>query len=230
MGIAAGLFTWVATFHFLLFICVCVCVCLWVCLHVWTMWRSCSTEVIYSGGLWPYLFSISLMLGSGFPPVLPWPTGHRVWVGPLRNCLELTPQTYTHTLSFPTSHASFCFSSSSPLALTLCTQFHNRYPTSRTNTLRHSYLFTLTVSLPLSHSCSFLLSRSCLPSDTSFKCSITCKHPHMQSHKLTWITLPAPFFNTICPLLISCWLTPFIFYDATFKIHRPASFTCVNLN
>lgn len=32
--------------------------------------------VIYRGGL--YLFSISLLLGSGSPPALPWPTGQSV--------------------------------------------------------------------------------------------------------------------------------------------------------
>lgn len=100
MGIAVGLFTRVATFHFLLCIFVCVRECVSVrCVHVRTVRGSCSTAVIYSGGLWPYLFSISLMLGSGFPPALPWPTGRRVWVGPLQNCLESAPQTHTHTRS-----------------------------------------------------------------------------------------------------------------------------------
>ena len=111
------------------------------------MWRSCSTVVIYSGGLQPYLFSISLMLDSGFPPALPWPTGRRAWVGPLQNCLEPAPQTHSPLTSPPTALSLLL----SPYLLpTSCTQFHNRCPTSsRTNTLRHSYLFTLTSSPPL---------------------------------------------------------------------------------
>lgn len=45
--------------------------------RAWAMWGSRSAAVIYGGGLRLYLFSISLMLGSGFTPALPWPTGRQ---------------------------------------------------------------------------------------------------------------------------------------------------------
>lgn len=156
--------------------------------------------VIYSGGLRPYLFSISLMLGSGFPPALPWPTGRRVWVGPLQKLPRTsTTNTLSLTLSFPTSPPLL------PCSLLSLTCFHFMYTVSQSlpNILTHKHSLSLQLihTHCLSPFVSLLLSRSCLPSaDSSFKRSITCKHPHRhahthlgrQSHTLTWIIFTAP--------------------------------------
>lgn len=97
---------------------ICVCECVSVrCVHVWTMWGSCSTVVIYSDGLWPYLFSISLMLSSGFPPALPYPTGRGVWVGPLQICLESAP--HAHARPHTHTHKPLSFSLLSSAAFSL---------------------------------------------------------------------------------------------------------------
>lgn len=125
--------------------------------------------VIYSSGLWPYLFLISLMLGSGFPPVLPWPTGRRAWVGPLRNCLEPTPQTHW----FP--HFSASLPCSPPFFLT-CSHFMYTVSQSLSNSRTHKrHLFIH--SHCLCPFVSLLLSRSRLPSVTSFEHSVACKRP-----------------------------------------------------
>ena len=172
------------------------------------MWGSCSTVVIYSGGLRPYLFSISLMLGSGFPPALPWPTGRRVWVGPLQK-LPGTSTTNTRSpfRSFNPHSSALTLLLFSPLQLHVHSFTIPNPTSSRTNTLRHSYLFTLSLSISLSLS----------PLHSLFSVTVTlslaiswhrlealnhmqtCKHPHRhahthsgrQSHTLTWIAFTA---------------------------------------
>lgn len=211
-------------------ICVCVNVVSVRCVHVWTMWGSCSTRVIYSGGLWPYLFSISLMLGSGLLPAFPWPTGRRVWVGPPPKLPGIST-TNTHTLSLTLSFPQL-LSLASPLLSPLF---------KLTNTLRHTYSLSLSLLLcPALTDCSYL-SWSCLPSaDTNSKHLVTCihvnslthTHPladnHTHSHGLHSLPLPSPHQPSIlCSQLMSCWLAPFILYD-TSRMRRPASFTCVN--
>jgi len=136
--------------------------------------------VIYSGGLRPYLFSISLMLGSGFPPALPWPTGHRVWVGPLRNCLEPAPQTHSPSL-FRSLLLSLCFSPFlllRPCFMYTISQSLSQHPS---EILRHSCLFTLSGSPPLSHS-GFLASHA--QHLTPASSTLTCKHPRMHTQAL----------------------------------------------
>lgn len=134
------------------------------------MRRSCSTVVIYSGGLWPYLFSISLMLGSGFPPALPWPTGRRAWVGPLRNCLELAPQTHSPSL-FHSLLLSFALLLSRS-AHTSCEHFPSPF-----------------VTYSLVSDC-IGVSRSRLRLTPALS---TLEQTSLLSHTLAWIAFTAPF-------------------------------------
>lgn len=99
-----------------------------------------------------------------------------------------TTNTLSLTVSLPSSqphYASFSFSSFSnslPLhvrsfTIAVCRNAHC-----------HSYLFTLALLLCLTRA--FLFSRS--PSDTSFKCSVSCKHASILTCTLkAWITLTA---------------------------------------
>lgn len=161
---------------------------------------SCSTTVIYSGGLWPYLFSISLMLGSGFPPALPWPTGRRVWVDPSKTAWN---QHHRHTHALPSTFVApllslTLFLSSQTLANILA---HKHTPTLK---LIHSGRLSFFVLLFLLLSCA----RS--PSaDASFKHSVTCKHAniltgtpthtHVHTHTL-WQTITHAHMDCIqCP-------------------------------
>lgn len=150
------------------------------------------------------------MLGSGFPPALPWPTGRRVWVGPLQNCLEPAPQTHSPSLFHSPLLSLTLLLPCSLLSLTRSPlhvhTFHNLYPTSsRTNPLCHSYIFTLKLSLLLC----LTLARSCchaLACHQLTPASSTQSHANMQtcsqarphtlrqtrSHGLHSLPLPSP--------------------------------------
>lgn len=205
MGISTGLFTQVATFHFLL----CICLCVYVCLCVVCMRELCEGLAppwwFIAVGSGPICFwsvsclaLASLQCSPGPPDAEPgWDPSETAW-----------NQHHKHTLP-SLFHSPFLsltpllspFSNLLPLrvqSFTIAVQ----HPHAQTHsvTLTYSLLLSLLLCLTLALSCSFLLSRSRLPSDTSFKHSITCKHPHMhnhahlgrQSHTLTWITLTAP--------------------------------------
>lgn len=167
------------------YLCVCGCVSVR-CVHVWPMWGSCSTVVIYSGGLWPYLFSISLMLDSGFPPALPWPTGRLVWVGPLQNCLESAPQTHTLPYSFTAPLLSFTLllPCSILFNFTICTK--HPHPQMRSDT----YIYSLLPSLLLCSALAVCLALTILLAISghqlpAFSHMQTCKQPHRHAHTHT---------------------------------------------
>ena len=162
------------------------------------MWGSCSTVVIYSGGLRPYLFSISLMLGSGFPPALPWPTGRRVWVGPLQK-LPGTSTTNTHS---PFRSFDPHSSALTPLLfMYTVSQSLTRHPHAQTYSVTHTYSLSLSLSpvRSLSSVAVTLLLAISWHRLEALNHMQTCKHPHRhahthsgrQSHTLTWIALTA---------------------------------------
>lgn len=169
--------------------------------------------VIYSSGLRPYLFLISLMLGSGFPPVLPWPTGHRAWVGPLRNCLEPTPQTHSFIPHFSASFPLlFPFSNLLPLHVhnfTIAVQ--HPHAQAHSVTLTYSLSRSLLLCLTLALSCSHALACHLTPASStqSHANILACTHTHLGrlSHTLTWITFivvpPSPTQHLQCSLSAS---------------------------
>lgn len=180
-GISTGLFTQVATFHFLL----CICLCVYVCLCVVCMCELCEGLAppwwFITAGSGPICFwsvsclaLASLQCSPGPPDAEPgWDPSETAW-----------DQHHKHTLS-SLFHSRLLSLAPllSPFSNLLSLHVHNfTIAVQHPHAQAHSYLYTLTVAPPLSHSCSFLLSRSRLPSDTSFKHSVTCKHPHMHTH------------------------------------------------
>lgn len=148
---------------------ICVCECASVrCVHVWTMWGSCSAVVIYSDGLWPYLFSISLMLW--LPSSAPLADRTRSLGGTPSNLPGIsTARTRTPT---HTNHWASLFFLPLP-------SFLENFPNSRKCPAPTQSNNSFTPPLPLS------LSRhiSCFRSaESSLTHSVTCKHPHRHAH------------------------------------------------
>ena len=165
------------------------------------------------------------MLGSGFLPVLPWPTGHRVWVGPLRSRLEPAPQTHSPLLFHSPLLSLIMLLSHSLLSLT---RSHFMYTVSQllSQHCAEMHSVTLTYSPWLSFFVSLML--SCSHAHHLTPASSAQSHANMQasSHAhsgMDHIDCTPPFrYSSSADVMLAY---TFYFYGATFRMHRPANFT-----
>lgn len=238
MGIAAGLFTRVATFHFLL----CIFVCVNVCLCVVCMCELCEGLAppwwFIAAGSGPICFrsvSCSVLASLQRSPGPPdaesgWDPSKTAWSQHHKHTLCLT-------LSFPHFLASLYFF---PLF-----NFTNspKHPPSKTHSDTHTYSLSLSLLFCPALAVSLAVMRLLAISWHQLQALShmqTCKHRHAHTHTLAdnrthshglhSLPLPSPHHHSIlCSQLMSCWLTPFILCD-TFRMCRPAIFTCLNSN